>query len=173
MTDATAPAAVANYEALITDYDTTIDNQIQTGAALSCGANWWFIDIPTGAQVKHLNCDQLSDASTAHLLTIAEVSGTIISNYDSSPEAKEFDFPAAAEGYNVTFPLGLAQNVTYDPNGSEIIYLNGAALAAGNSVTNTSPTIGESITFYTFQITAGAWAWMARTADADYADLGS
>jgi len=123
--------------------------------------------------LSEINSDQLSDTSTPHGLLAAEVSGTILNNYDGTPEAKEYDLPAAAEGYNFVLCLGVAQNVTIDPNGTEIIYLNGTALAAGNSVTNAAPTIGECISCWTIQTGASAFGWVCKSSDADFADLGS
>ena len=121
--------------------------------------------------LKHFNRDTLSDTTTPHTLTAAEVSGTQINNYASSAAASEFDLPAAATGYNFILTLGLAQNVTIDPNGTDLIYLNGTALAAGEAVLNaTAPTIGESITCFTFQTGASAWAWACKSSDAHFVE---
>jgi hypothetical protein len=119
-------------------------------------------------RIAHYNRDTLSDTSSAHALTAAEVSGTIINNYSSSAAASEFDLPAAAGGYNTIFQLGQAQNVTINPTGTDVMYLNGTALAAGEAIVNTSPAVGQSITCYTFQTGASTWAWNCRTADEDF-----
>jgi hypothetical protein len=103
-------------------------------------------------------------------LIAAEVSGTVINNYSSSAAASEYDLPAAASGYNFILILGLAQNVTIDPNASEVIYLNGAALTGGEAVVNTSPSIGESITCFTFQTGASTYAWSCKSSDVDFVE---
>jgi hypothetical protein len=126
-------------------------------------------DTPGGKlRLSEYNADELSDTTTPHGLIALEVTGTLLNNYAASPEAKTFNLPAAAQGYNFILQLGVAQNVVIDPDGTEIIYLNGASLGAGVAVENTSPTIGECITCWTIQTGASTWGWNCRSADADF-----
>jgi hypothetical protein len=119
-------------------------------------------------KITELTSDDLSDTSTPHALTAAEVSGTLLTNYDSSAEAKEYDLPAAASGYNFVFRLILDQNVTLDPNGTEVMYLNGTAMAAGEAIVNTSRAVGQSITCMTHKTGAATWQWFCDSADAEF-----
>jgi hypothetical protein len=149
-----------------------IKNDNEPQRELQSGAKWTGLG-PSNIPINQYNADQLNDTSTAHLLTAAEVSGTFLNNYDSSAEAKQYDLPAAAEGYNFIFCMGVAQNVVIHPNGTDIIYLNGTALDGGDKVSNTSPTIGECVSFASIQTGASTWGWIARSADADWVDGGA
>ncbi len=123
--------------------------------------------------LQELNRDELSDTSSPHDLTAAEMRGTLLNNYADTPGASVYNLDAAGQGYNFILSLGAAQNVEINPNGTEIIYLNGTALTGGNSVQNTAPTIGESITCYTVQTADSVWGWICKSADSDFVDKGS
>ena len=94
-----------------------------------------------------LKASELNDTSDPHTLIAAEVKNKILTNSESTG-ADEWDFPARTEGWNFTFVIEAAQNVTLDPNGTEQWYLNGTQMAAGEAIVNTSPTVGESLFCY-------------------------
>jgi len=158
-------------ENLIYDFDNTIDNQI--ALSTSSGADWVTSSISYGLPRKQFNADSLTDTTTPHALTTSEMRGCIINNYSTSLASRRFDLQAAASGYHFIVAVTAAQNVTIKPNGSDIIYLNGTALTAGYSVTNTAPTVGEFIEFFSIQTGASTWGWVARSTNTDFVDAGS
>ena len=105
--------------------------------------DWHFayIELPT------LEMDDLNDTSSPHTLLESELKNKVLSNGNTSG-ACELDFPARGEGWNFTYVIEAAYNVTLDPNGTEQWYLNGTQMAAGEAIVNESPTVGESIYCY-------------------------
>jgi hypothetical protein len=138
------------------------------------------IDLYEGVRMltRQFNSDDsdvgaVSDNDDAAItLTPDEVSGTVINTWHDTPAAMTYTLPPAVHGYAFVLALATAENVVIVPNASEIIYLNGTAIAGGNSITEASGAIGESITCYTLQTGATTWGWICTSGD-DWADLGS
>jgi len=58
------------------------------------------------------------------------------------------DVLADAAGWNVIFLVEVASNFVIHPADSQTWYLNGTVLAADRTISNTAPTIGESVACY-------------------------
>lgn len=75
----------------------------------------------------------------------AEVLNTMINNDDSSAQVT-LGLPAAVLGYAFIGFVAEAYKFCFDPNGSEIIVLDGVAQTGGNMVcSETTPTVGDEI----------------------------
>ncbi len=95
-------------------------------------------------------------ASAARSLTAAEAKGSVV--YVTSTGTQSL--PAIAAGMSVCYIADAAVVVTIDPNGSEIIRLNGVDLSAGFAIKSTGA-IGEMVVL-TYH---GAGKWYAATAE--------
>ena len=107
--------------------------------------------------------EQVTQAAT-DTLSIAEVSGTIISNYGQAG-ANTQTLPAAAAGYNGKVVIGTAGAGAFNlkAGGSDKIYLDGTALDDGDKVALATPAVGDHFTFWSFQTGAGAYDWIVFT----------
>jgi len=111
------------------------------------------------------NMSEIIQASS-DTLTVAEVRGTIISNYGQGAANNLQGLPTAAEGMNFIGVCGTAQAANYfgfQAGATDKIYLNGVAGADNGSVLIAVPVVGSSIVFYTFQTGAGVYDWGAIT----------
>ena len=95
-----------------------------------------------------------------------------LSNYGATG-AIDLGLPTAEAGLCFTFCIEAAQNVELSPQAGEVIYLNGTALTAGNAIENTSPALGQQITFRTIRTGSTTYAWLATTTDAEWVDKGT
>jgi hypothetical protein len=92
--------------------------------------------------------------ATSHTLTASELYGAVY--YVTG--AGTLTLPAAAAGMHFSVITIGAIAVSVDPNGSDLIYLDGTALDDGDKITNTS-TAGD-IAVFTYYDTTG---WYAAT----------
>ena len=112
----------------------------------------------------------MDGSSSINPLSIAQVSGTTIYNTGQAAADVALVLPAAAAGYSFIATVGTAQAANtwkFTAAGGEIIYLDGVAGTAGQSVI-TTPVIGSYISFMTFKI-SGGYAWIARTGQGTWA----
>jgi len=118
-------------------HTTSLSPAATSPTTLSVGA----IETPT------LQEDEWNDEAGDRLLTVAEMKNKIISN--NGQGALHFDAPATVtEGWSVIFIIETAANVVIDPASSAEWYLNGTSIGATSSISNTLPTVGESIMCY-------------------------
>lgn len=106
----------------------------------------------------------VADGNLPNVITVAAsgnlpanaVNGAFITNAGQS-QANEQELPAAVAGMSfiATVETAGVGAFTLDPNGSEIIILNGTALVAGNKATCATPAVGDTIGFWC--LTAGTW----------------
>ncbi len=103
-------------------------------------------------------------------LTDAQVSGTLITNYGQAV-ANVQDLPASKAGmhFRATAETTGKGAWSFDPNGSEVIVLNGTALTAGNKVTLATPASGDTIMFACLR----DGTWYANTVQGTFTDGGS
>ena len=101
---------------------------------------------------------------TVTVLTTAQVANTQINNYGQTG-ALTIPLPVCAAGMSFTCVIGTAGQgaISFDPNGSEVIYLDGLALAGGHTVTLATPLVGNAIQFSAFEHDAAVFSWMALT----------
>ncbi len=105
-----------------------------------------------GALFKSLAVADLTDTATPSVLTVAETTNTVISNYKSSGADHVFTMPAAHINGNVMFVIGDEFQVDIEPDTGENFYLNGTAMAANEHIQNTADTLGETIVGYCVNI---------------------
>jgi hypothetical protein len=103
------------------------------------------------------------EASTDTLST-TQCYGGLINNYGQAADVT-MTLPAAASGMHFTVILGttVANFFRLDPNGSDLIYLDGIAGANGEYVGVASAAAGNAIQFVAFQTGASEWNWHATT----------
>jgi hypothetical protein len=95
----------------------------------------------TGDLRASLKIYAYSDAT--HTVTTAECQGTM--HLNGGTAAIEFDLPDVVAGLNCCFAAGdVAQIITLDPNGTELILLDGVSQGAGTAVAS-SGAVGEFI----------------------------
>ena len=154
LTDSDAPAAVADNEDLVIDFDTANDNEITI--ATDSGAT----DIRSSLQItdtKKITADIDNEA-----MTIAQM-GQVWTNTGDG-DGTIFTLPEASTwiGKSVTFVLTVAQTLTINPNdgADTILYLG---CAAGDAIQ--ADAIGETITVMAIDATniavfgpLGTWA---------------
>ena len=109
--------------------------------------------------LQSLAVADLNDSSTPSVLTTAETTNTIISNYKSTGADHVFTMPAAHAAGNVIFVIGDEFQVDIEPNTGDLFYLNGTAMAANEHIQNTADTLGETITGVCANIN-GTLRWM-------------
>ncbi len=111
----------------------------------------------------------LGDTSTPSVLTTAETTGTVISNYQTSGADHVFTLPAAHANANVIFAIGDEFQVDIDPPSGTAIYLNGVALATDENIINDNDTLGERIVGYCVNLN-GTLRWMFFSSDANWTE---
>ena len=105
------------------------------------------------------------DGSANATLTVAQVTGTIISNQGQAAANIALVLPVAVAGYSFTAVVGTTQagnTWKFTAGGGDKIYLDGVSGTDGQSAIVT-PTIGNFITFFTFKSGAGTYDWIAQT----------
>ena len=102
----------------------------------------------TGALFKSLAITDLTDAVSPSVLTTAETTNTLISNYKSSGADHVFTMPAAHINGNVMFIIGDEFQVDIQPLTGTNFFLNGTAMASNENIQNTADTLGETIVGY-------------------------
>lgn len=134
------------------------------GAALP--TNW---ELATTAQSlpTALEIADLTDSTSPSLLTVAETSGKIISNYQVNAADHEFVMPTAHENGRVRFVIGQEQQIDITPASGANFYLNGTALATDESIQNTADVLGEEMEGYVANID-GTLTWMFNSASANF-----
>lgn len=110
----------------------------------------------TGGTVK---IPQIVKAATGNLAA-TEMGGAIINNYGQSDDAT-LSMAACADGlgFNVLLGTTVAKYYRFDPNGSELIYLDGTSCGAGKYVGIASAVVGAAMSCKAFQTGASAYSW--------------
>jgi len=121
------------------------------------------------ATARSLAVADLSDAATPSVLTVAETTDKIISNYKATGADHVFTMPAAHTLGKVTFIIGDEFQVDIEPNTGDLFYLNGVAMAVDEHIVNISDTLGEEITGYVANIN-GTLRWMFYSNDAAWVE---
>ena len=116
-------------------------------------------DLAPDAKFQSLLSDNLTDTDTPHILTAAETTNKVISNYDSSGEDREFVMPAPHAAGNIIFTIGDEFQVDITPDTGDLFYLNGTAMAINEKIQNTADTLGDRIVGYCVNIN-GTLRWM-------------
>ena len=111
----------------------------------------------------------LSDTATPSVLTTAETTNKLISNYKSSGADHVFTMCAAHTKGNIIFIIGDEFQVDIEPDGSDLFYLNGTAMAADEHIVNSADTLGQTIVGMCANIN-GTLRWMFNSSDADWVE---
>ena len=93
-------------------------------------------------------------------LTAAEMGGATINNYDQADDAT-LSVAACADGlsFNVILGTTVAKYYRFDPNSTELIYLDGTSCGAGKYVGIASAVAGAAMSCKAFQTGASAYSW--------------
>jgi hypothetical protein len=116
---------------------------------------------------------EIIKASTTPL-TAGEVANTQINNYGQAAEAT-LTLPVAISGYRFVVRLGTAGKPLHlKPSGTDVVYLDGIALTAGNKISNNgaSALVGDTIVLQTFETGANSWSWEANSVVGIWVDGG-
>jgi len=107
-------------------------------------------------------------------LTELECSGTQISNYGQSAENTQ-TLPTAAAGLNGVVVIGTAGTGAFHlkAGATDMIYLDGIAMADAEKVSLATPSIGDFFSFTAFQTGAAAYDWIIRTGEGVIANGGA
>lgn len=97
-------------------------------------------------------------------LSVAEVSGTIINNYEQANDVT-LTLPTATSGLSFMVVLGttVAKYFRIQAGTNDKIYLDGVAGSDNEYVGLASASIGAMISFATFQTGASTYDWVATT----------
>ena len=127
--------------------------------------------ITTGADISYtaLAVADLSDTATPSVLTTAETTGKLISNYKSSGADHVFTMPAAHTKGNVIFIIGDEFQIDIEPVAGDLFYLNGTAMAADEHIQNTADTLGDQIVGMCANIN-GTLRWMFKSDSANFVE---
>lgn len=128
-----------------------------------------FEHLSAGAKFQSLVVADLGDTSSPHVLTTAETTNKVISNYASSGADRIFTLPAAHAAGNVIFPIGDEYQVDIEPDSGTNFYLNGTAMANDEHIQNTADTLGERIVGYCVNIN-GTLTWMFYSSDSNWVE---
>jgi hypothetical protein len=134
-----------------------------TGSGAPVRAQGAILGDTTAVTIRSL-IDEDVEAAT-DTLTANQCSGGLINNYGQANDAV-LTLPAAAAGMNFTVILGttVAKYFRLDPNASDGIILNGAAIDTdGHYVGIASAVQGAAIGFVAIQTGAAEWNWFAST----------
>jgi hypothetical protein len=111
----------------------------------------------------------LSDTATPSVLTTAETTNKLISNYKSSGADHVFTMCAAHTKGNIIFIIGDEFQVNLDPDTDDLFYLNGTAMAANENIVNSADTLGQTIVGMCANIN-GTLRWVFNSSDADWVE---
>jgi len=163
-------ASVLNYAAASSDSLLVLDSTASGAKIYQLMLDDLLSDLATqGAIFKALAVADLGDAATPSVLTAAETTNKVISNYKSSGADHVFTMPACHARGNVIFTIGDEFQVDIEPDGSDLFYLNGTAMAADEHIQNTADTLGERIVGYCVSIN-GTLRWMFYSPDAAWVE---
>lgn len=129
-------------------------------------------EVATDALPTALTIADLSDSATPSVLTIVETTNKTISNYQETAADHEFIMPAAHINGSIIFVVGAAFQVDITPDSGANFYLNGAALAADESIQNTSDVLGEELVGYIANI-EGTLTWMFKSGSSNFVGAGA
>lgn len=115
--------------------------------------------LSAGAKFTSYEVSDLGDAATPSVLTTAETTNSVFSNYKGTGADHVFTMPAAHAAGNVIFTIGDEFQVDIEPNSGDLFYLNGTAMAADEHIQNTADTLGDRIVGYCVNIN-GTLRWM-------------
>lgn len=104
-------------------------------------------------------------AASSTTLTVANVSGTIITNYGQGTADVIATLPAAESGLNFVATIGTAQASNkwgFRAGTNDKIYLDGVA-GSDNQYVKCTPASGYTITGYTFKNSDGNYDWIFIT----------
>jgi hypothetical protein len=146
--------------------DATLAN---TGAITIAANAVEFSMLNADAKFRELAVADLSDTTTPSVLTTAETTNKLISNYKASGADHVFTFPAAHEAGNLICIIGDEFQVDYEPPSGDNFILNGTAMANDEHIQNTADTLYEEITFYVANIN-GTLQWCAKTSYANFVE---
>jgi len=125
---------------------------------------------PSGdTSYKALEVADLNDTATPSVLTVAESTNKLISNYKSSGADHVFTMPAAHTKGNIIFMIGDEFQVDIEPDTSDLFYLNGTAMSADEHIQNTADTLGDSIVGMCANIN-GTLRWMFKSDSANFVE---
>jgi len=125
--------------------------------------------LSAGAKFQSLAVADLTDSTTPSVLTAAETTNKVISNYKASGADHVFTLPAAHAAANVIFAIGDEFQIDIEPDSGENFYLNGTAMAADEHIQNTADTLGQRIVGYCVNIN-GSLTWMFYSSDSDFVE---
>jgi hypothetical protein len=111
----------------------------------------------------------LSDTATPSVLTTAETTNKLISNYKASGADHVFTLCAAHTKGNIIFIIGDEFQVNLDPDTDDLFYLNGTAMAANENIVNSADTLGQTIVGMCANIN-GTLRWVFNSSDADWVE---
>ena len=104
----------------------------------------------------------LNDTTTPSVLTVAETTNTIISNYKATGADHVFTFPAAHAAGNCIGVIGDGFQVDYEPPSGDNFIFNGVAMDNDEHIQNTADTKYEDIVFYVMN-DEGTLQWCAKS----------
>jgi len=113
----------------------------------------------TSCLIQSLTIDDLGDTATPSILTTTETINITLSTYQTSGADHVFIMPAAHAAGNIIFVIGDEFQMDIKPDGSDLFYLNGTAMAVDEHIQNTADTLGETITGVCCNIN-GTLRWM-------------
>ncbi len=123
----------------------------------------------TTSPVININPAEVDGHTTSTDLTAAQVSNTVIHNYDQAASDVFLIAPAAAAGYSALFTVVTAQDNhwCFEAAASDKIYLIAAAgtVAAGDegaAVCMMAAQLGQSFACWTFKSGASSYDWMCK-----------
>lgn len=123
----------------------------------------------TTSPIVNVNPQEVDGHTTSTDLTAAQVSNTVIHNYDQAASDVFLIAPAAAAGYSALFTVITAQSNhwCFEAASSDKIYLIAAAgtVAAGNdgaAVCMMAAQAGQSFACWTFKSGASSYDWMCK-----------
>lgn len=126
---------------------------------ISSPTKWEQIFIEAATKFRSLAVADLADPSTPSVLTTAETTNTIISNYKATGADHVFTMCAPHINGNVMFIIGDEFQVDIEPASGDNFYLNGAAMAADEHIVNSSDVLGRYIVGFCANIN-GTLKWM-------------
>ena len=113
-------------------------------------------------------------AAATGSLTAAQVSNTLINNYGQTV-ANTQTLPACAAGYNfraIVTTTGMGA-FSIKPGGSDVIYLDGTALAANHKVSFATPALMNQWSFMAVKTGVSTYVWNCLTINGVSSDGGT
>jgi hypothetical protein len=110
------------------------------------------IHLSAEAKFYSIAVADLSDSTTPSVLTTAETTNTLISNYKATGADHVFTFPAAHAAANGILVIWDEFQVDYEPPSGTHFYLNGTAMANDEHIQNTADTLGQQIVYFVANI---------------------